>query len=147
MAGFSDQTEADILNYILASKNLSTDIFGTASTTVSNLWAALHTGDPGDGGTQGISEVSYSGYTRIAIARSTTGWACSTSVGTANPVANIDFPQNASTSTGTITYASIGVSSNSTAGKIIASGQVSPSINYSQSVQPRLTTGSSFTLD
>lgn len=146
MAGFSDQTEADILNLWLAAKNLSTDI-AIASTTITQVWGALHTGDPGDGGTQGINEVSYTGYTRIAIARSTTGWACSTSVGTANPVANIDFPQNTSTSTGTITYASIGLTSASTAGKIIASGQVSPSINFSQSVQPRLTTGSSFTLD
>lgn len=146
MAGFSDQTEADILNLWLAAKNLSTGI-AVASTTYTQLWAALHTGDPGDGGTQGISEVAYTGYARVAIARSTTGWACSTSVGTANPVANIDFPQNTSTSTGTITYASIGLTSNSTGGQIIASGQVSPSINYSQSVQPRLTTGSSFTLD
>jgi len=146
MAGFSDQTEADILNLWLAGKSLSTDI-AIPSTTLTQVWASMHTGDPGDGGTQGISEVNYTGYTRIAIARSTTGWACSTSQGSANPVANIDFPQNTSTSTGTITYAAIGVSSNSTAGKIIASGQVSPSINYSQSVQPRLTTGSSFTLD
>jgi len=146
MAGFSDQTEADILNLWLAAKNISTGI-AIASTTYTQLWASLHTGDPGDGGTQGVSEVGYTGYTRIAIARSTTGWACSTSVGSANPVANIDFPQNASTSTGTITYAAIGLTSNSTAGQIVASGQVSPSINYSQSVQPRLTTGSSFTLD
>lgn len=147
MAGFSDQVEADILNYYLAAKNLSTDIFGTASTTITVLWASLHTGDPGDAGTQGVSEASYTGYTRISIARTTTGWSCSTSAGTANPVANIDFPQNTSTSTGTISYAAIGLTSGSTAGKIVASGQVSPSINYSQSVQPRLTTGSSFTLD
>jgi hypothetical protein len=146
MAGFSDQTEADILNLWLAAKNISTGI-ATASTTYSQLWASLHTGDPGDAGTQGISEAAYTGYTRIAIARSTTGWACSTSQGSANPVANIDFPQNTSTSTGTITYAAIGLTSASTAGQIVASGQVSPSINYSQSVQPRLTTGSSFTLD
>lgn len=146
MAGFADQTEADILNVLLAAKNLSTSVF-TASTTFTSVWASLHTGDPGDAGTQGVSEVSYTGYTRIAVTRSTTGWATSTSVGTANPVANIDFPQNTSTSTGTITYAALGWTSASTAGQIIASGQVSPSINFSQSVQPRLTTGSSFTLD
>jgi len=65
----------------------------------------------------------------------------------ADPVANIDFPQNTSTSTGTFTHASIGVTSASTGAKIIAAGTISPNINFSQNVTPRLTTASSFTLD
>ena len=146
MAGFSDNYEADILNIYLAAKNLTTDL-AIASTTITSLWMGLHTADPGDTGTQGVSEGGYAQYTRIAVNRSTTGWAVSTSVGSASPVANIDFPQNTSTSTGTFTYGSIGITSASTSGKIIASGALSPSVNFSQNVTPRLTTGSSFTLD
>jgi len=146
MAGFSDQIEADTLNLYLASKNLSTDL-AVASTTISGLWVGLHTADPGDTGTQGVSEGGYGQYTRIQTTRSTAGWSASTASGQASPVANIDFPQNTSTSTGTFTHASIGLTSASTAGKVLASGTLSPTINFSQNVTPRLTTGSSFTLD
>lgn len=146
MAGFSDQTEAIITNAVLANKNLSTDLV-VASTVTANLWMTLHTADPGDTGTAGVSEGGYAAYTRIAVARSTTGFACSTSAGNASPVATVSFPQVATTTTGTFTYAGIAMTSATTDGQIVAYGALSPSINFSQNVTPQITTGSSFTLD
>jgi hypothetical protein len=93
----------------------------------------------------GTNEGGYAQYTRISVARTTGGWVVTNN--SVSPVANIDFPQNTSTSTGTFTHASIGVTSASTGAKIIAAGTISPNINFSQNVTPRLTTASSFTLD
>lgn len=146
MAGFSDDLEAIITNAILCNKTISSNIIVPA-TPIQAWWIGLHTADPGDSGTQGVSEGGYAAYTRISVARTTTGFAASTSVGQASPVANIDFPQVATTSTGTFTHLSIGTSSGTTGTQIIASGAISPTINFSQNVTPRITTASSFTLD
>lgn len=147
MAGFADQFESDLTRLIFNAVAIANVADNAAAAPLTNLWVALHTADPADTGTQGTNEGGYAQYTRISVARTTAGFACSASVGQASPVANIDFPQNTSTSTGTFTYASIGVTSASTASKILAYGAISPGINYSQNVTPRLTTASSFTLD
>jgi hypothetical protein len=148
MAGFSDSFEIDLNKLIFNALAITNVADNAASAPLTNLWVALHTADPADTGTQGTNEGGYTAYTRISVARTTAGWVCSTSGnGSVSPVANIDFPQVATTSTGTFTHASIGVTSASTSGKIIASGTISPNINFSQNVTPRLTTASSFTLD
>lgn len=140
MAGFSDDLERALMQLLFNNVALT-----TPSTTVTTLWGALHTGDPADAGTQGTNEGGYAQYTRISVARTTGGWVVTNN--SVSPVANIDFPQNTSTSTGTFTHFSIGVTSASTAGMIIAAGTISPNISFSQNVTPRLTTASSFTLD
>lgn len=149
MAGFSDRTESDILQLYLAGKAITGIADNTVTSPSTAIYVALHTADPGDTGTAGTNEASYAGYTRVATSRSTgtAGWNCSTSAGNASPNSNIDFPMATSTSTGTITHASLVMTSASTAGVIIASGPLSPNINYSQNVIVRLTTSSSFTLD
>jgi hypothetical protein len=38
------------------------------------LYLALHTADPGVGGDQSVSEISYTGYSRIAVPRNSTGF-------------------------------------------------------------------------
>lgn len=145
MAGFSDTFENDVCKLIFNAVAISNIADNTASAALTNLWCALHTADPADSGTQGTNEGGYAQYTRISVARTTAGWVVTNN--SVSPVANIDFPQNTSTSTGTFTHASIGVTSASTGGKIIAAGTISPNINFSQNVTPRLTTASSFTLD
>lgn len=145
MAGFSDTFENDLCKLIFNGVAITNVADNAASAPLTNLWCALHTADPGETGTQGVSEGGYAAYTRISVARSSAGWAIVAN--SVSPVANIDFPQVATTSTGTFAYASIGVTSSSSASKIIASGTISPNINFSQNVTPRLTTASSFTLD
>jgi len=145
MAGFSDTFENDLCKLIFNGTAISLIADNTATTPTTDLWVALHESDPADTGTQGTGETAYTGYTRIAVDRVSTGWAVTNN--SVSPNATITYPQATSTSTGTLTYASIGLTSATTDGKIIASGALTVSINYSQNVTPSLTTGSSFTLD
>ena len=135
--------EGDLLNLILCGRPISS-IATSAGSTVN--WQGLHTADP-TSGDQNTSELALTGYTRVSVNRSTTGWSVTsgTSVWTANPVAAITFPQLTSTSTATITHWSVGFTSNGT-GKLIASGAISPTIAGAQNVTPQITTGSSITL-
>ena len=47
------------------------------STTAGSFYISLHTGDPGETGTQATSETAYTGYARIAVARSGAGFTVS----------------------------------------------------------------------
>lgn len=62
-----------------------------AASPLTNLQVSLHTGDPGVGGNQSSSEVSYTSYARVAVARPA-GWTQTT-----NQVTNaalISFPKS-----------------------------------------------------
>ena len=112
------------------------------------LWLGLHTADPGDAGST-AAEGGYAAYTRIAVNRSSTGWAVTSGTSNAaasvSPVAAVNFPQNAATSTGTFTHATVYTSSNISSSGALYNGTVTPNINFSQNVTPILTTGSSIT--
>lgn len=145
MAGYSDSVENSILRLYLNATAIANIADNAGSSPATNTWMSLHTSDPGDSGTQGTNEVGYTGYTRISVARTTAGWVVTNN--SASPVATITFPTATSTSTGTLTHAAIGLSSATTGGIIIASGAISPNINYGSGVGPQLTTGSSFSMD
>jgi hypothetical protein len=155
MAGFATTFEYQLLrgllngNEVPATGTTSVMLSSASTSPVTSFWVSLHTADPTDSGTQGSNEGGYAAYTRIQTTRSTgtNGWVLASTNGAASPVSNIDFPQNTATSTGTFTHAALGWSSGATAGSIFLSGTLSPSINFSQNVTPRITTGSSITLD
>jgi hypothetical protein len=44
---------------------------------VTDLYVSLHTADPGEAGDQTTSEANYTGYARVAVARSGAGWTVS----------------------------------------------------------------------
>lgn len=44
------------------------------SGTVGSLYVSLHTGDPGTTGDQTVNEANYTGYARVAVARTSGGW-------------------------------------------------------------------------
>lgn len=44
------------------------------SGALANLHLSLHTADPGEASDQSTNEATFTGYGRVAIARSTTGW-------------------------------------------------------------------------
>ncbi len=137
----SNTFETDLLELIFNATDISS--LATGSTTTS-LWVSLHEGDPGEAGDQTTNETAYTGYARTRTDRVSTGWTVAT--GTANPNSAITFPQATSTSTGTIDYASVGMSSSGT-GYLIYSGALSPTINYGQNVTPQLSTDSAITED
>ena len=137
--------EADILNLWLCAKPIANVADNAASSPLTVTWNALHTADPSSG-TQATSELAVTGYARTSVARTTAGFTVTGSgPATASPVSAITFPQCTSTSTGTATHWSIGTSS-AGAGKLLASGALSPTISIAQNVTPQITTGSSVTL-
>ena len=142
---FGSTLESDVLNLLLAAKAIANIADNAAAAPLTVTWISLHTADPSSG-TQATSELAVTGYLRTSVARTTAGWTVSGSgPASASPVAAINFPLCTSTSTGTVTNWSIGASS-AGAGKLIAQGTLSPSIQISQNVTPQITTGSSVTL-
>lgn len=141
----SNTYESDLLSLLLTATAIANVASNTTSSPLTEIWASMHTADPTDSGTQGTNEANYSGYTRIAVTRSTAGFVVSS--GSASPVAAITFPEAASTTTMTLTHCAFGAASASTGGKIFYSGAISPNISIGSGVQPRLTTASSITED
>lgn len=118
-----------------------------SSTPQTNIGVSLHTGDPGEAGDATTSEVTYTSYTRVNVARTSGGW--TVSANSVSPVANIDFPAGTGGS-GTVTHFATAKSNASPptgAQVLLWSGTVTPNIVTGNGVTPRLTTGSTITLD
>ena len=91
------------------------------SATAGSLYVALHTADPGETGTQATSEATYTGYARVAVARSGAGWTVSGTAPTqAANAAAVTFGACTAGSS-TCTYFSVGYES-AGATKILGSG-------------------------
>lgn len=138
-----DTFENDLLKLIFNASPIANIADNAATSPLTNLYVALHTADPGEAGNQTTNEVAYTGYARVAVARSTSGWTVSGN--TVNPVAAISFPQ-CTGGTATATHWSVGTAS-SGAGKILYKGTINPNIAISNGVIPQLTTASSVTED
>jgi len=140
--GKSTTTSNNLLKLVFNATAWSLIADNTATTPLTNLFVALHTADPGVGGSQTTSEVTYTSYARVSVARTTGGWTASTSAST-SPVANISFPAGTGGS-GTATYFSVGTLT-SGAGVILYSGTVTPNIVLGNGITPILTTASTIT--
>lgn len=97
------------------------------------LYVSLHTGDPGEAGTQLTNEADYTGYARVAVARDSGGWTVSGSQ--ASNTAEITFPE-CTAGSNTITHVGIGTNS-SGAGTLLYSAALTASINVSNLITPR----------
>jgi hypothetical protein len=131
-------TATNILDLVFNAVTWSNIAINATSAPATSLYAALHSADPTSSGTQSSNEISYTGYARVAVARTSAGWTVSGNA--VSPAANITFPTGTGGS-GTATYASIGMSS-SGAGIILWSGPIAPSVVVGNGVTPALTTGS-----
>jgi len=107
-----------------------------------NLTVALHTGDPGEAGNQSTSETTYTGYSRVNVARTSGGWTVSGN--SVSPVANIDFGECSASPGGAITHFSVGTG---TGNVMLYSGTVTPNVTMAVGVLPRLKTTSTITED
>ena len=106
------------------------------STVAGSLYLSLHTADPTEGGTQTTSEIAYTSYARVAVARSAAGFTV-----TADSVAlavAASFPAGTGGS-GTATHFGIGTAL-SGAGSLLYSGTVTPNIVCGNGITPQLTT-------
>jgi hypothetical protein len=114
------------------------------SAVAGSLYVSLHTSIPDEGGDQTTGEISYTGYARVAVARSGAGWTVSGN--SVSPFANIDFGAMTGGAGGLVTYFGVGVSV-SGGGKLLYYGTVTPNINVVNGVTPRLTTATAITED
>lgn len=107
------------------------------SSAAGNLYVALHTDDPTAAGLQDDYEATYTGYDRVAVARSASGWTVD-----GNNVSNteqISFPE-ATGGNETITHVTIGLES-SGASKVMRVITLENAIAVSTGVKPKFEIG------
>ena len=138
-----DSFENSLLKMIFQQTAIANLCDNASSSPLTNLFVALHKGDPGEAGVMTTSESDYGAYARVAVARTTVGWTIATN--TVTPAATISFPASTS-GTNTITHFSIG-SVTTGAGVLFYSGTVTPNIVVTSGVTPQLTTASTVTED
>jgi hypothetical protein len=134
--------ENDLLKLIFNGTAIPDLAENDASSPATTLTVALHTADPGEGGDQTTSEIAYTGYARIAVARTAGGWTVTGN--SVSPTVAIDFPVMTAGAGGTVTHFSVGTG---TGNKLLYSGTVTPNILVVNGVIPRLTTASTITED
>lgn len=125
-------TENDLL-LLIFNKTLPRYLGTLATTGNADLYLALHTGDPGEGGSQNTSEADYTNYARVAVARTSGGW--TVSANQAKNTALIQFPLCGGGSN-ICTHISIGTS-DSGAGQILYSGLLDAPRTITSGIQPQ----------
>lgn len=107
------------------------------SATAGSFYVALHTADPGDAGNQSTNEVAYTGYSRVAVARSAGGFTVSGS--NVSNTATVQFGE-CTAGEDDAAYFSVGLAA-SGAGDILYSGALSAIRNISGGITPLFNPG------
>lgn len=131
----TNAAETALLNLIFANSNWANvgDATGLrGSTSAGSLHISLHTGDPGEAGSQTTSEATYTSYARVAVARSGAGWTVSGN--SATNAATITFPACTGGSS-TVTHFGVGTDS-SGAGNLLFKGALTSSLAVSNGITP-----------
>jgi hypothetical protein len=147
MAGKSDTWENALLLLLFNNTNVANvgDATGLRGSTVAgSLYFSLHTADPTDTGTQVSSEATYTSYTRVAAARSSSAFTVTTNA--VALVADVVFPAGTGGS-GTVTHWGVGLIGPTGAGNLLYSGTLTPNIVTGNGVTPRITLGTIITED
>ncbi len=140
----SNYLQAAYLDLIFNAAAIANIADNAASAPLTNLYVSLHTADPTTSGNQTSSEITYTSYARVAVARTSGGWTISgTSPTVCSPNATISFPAGTGGS-GTATYFAVGTASSGT-GHLLYSGAISPSIVCGSGITPQLTSASTIT--
>ena len=139
----SNVFENDLLKLIFNATAIVNIADNAASAPLTNLYIALHTGDPGEAGDQTTNECTYTSYARVASPRTSGEWTVTDN--SASPTTEIAFPISTGGSE-TATHFSIGVAASGTS-KILYKGTVTPNIVIVSGVTPVLTTATAITED
>jgi hypothetical protein len=140
MAAFTTQSANDLLNYIL--RNVAPS-WGGAST----LYLSLHTGTIGAGGDQTTNEITYTGYARLAVTRTSSGsFSAAASGASTNPAALTFGNPSAGSFPITVTHIAVGEASSGAGTAIEYTALTSPLV-INTNVQPNIPVGEAdFTL-
>jgi hypothetical protein len=143
MAGKGNTNDANILKLIFQAVAIANIADNASSSPLVNLFVSLHTADPGPTGDQTTSEATYTGYGRVAVARTSSGW--SISAQTISNVGAITFPLCTGGSN-TITHVAVGTLT-SGAGVLLYSGALSASLAVSNGITPSFAAGQLTTVE
>jgi len=135
MSGKNPTFSNSLLALIFNATAIATIAQNNSTSPLTNLYVALHTADPTSSGSQSTSEVAYTGYARVAVARTSSGWVVTGA--SVSPASTISFPA-CTGGTASATYWSVGTSSTG-AGEILYAGAISPTLSISNGVTPQLT--------
>ena len=126
----------DLLKGVFQGNNIP-NLLDNAASPITTLFVALHTADP-SAGNQNTSEVAYTGYNRVGVARTSVGWTVTGANCTNNN--NVAFPACAGGSN-TAAYVSIGKNNTGTGGEIYYSGALAANLSISTGVTPQFNAG------
>lgn len=138
--------ENDLLLLLFQNANIANlgDATGVrGSTAAGSLFISLHTADPGEAGTQSTNEISYTGYARVGLARTSGNFTVSGNA--VSFAANVDFGA-CTAGSGTATHFGIGMASSGST-RLMYKGALSPTIAVSSGVTPRINAGQFVTED
>ena len=107
------------------------------SAAAGSFYISLHTADPGETGTQTTSEANYTGYARVAVARTSGGFTVSGN--NASNTAAVTFGACTAGSS-TVTYFGIGSDSTGT-GNLFMSGALTASLAVTTGITPSFAIG------
>lgn len=138
----SNSLENDLLKLLFNATTFADMAENDTTSPATTLTVALHTADPGEAGNQSTSEISYTGYARVAVARSGAGWTVTGN--SVSPAAAITFGLMTAGAGGIVTHFSIGTG---VGNYMLYSGTVTPNIIVVNGVTPELTTTTAVTED
>lgn len=136
----SNTWENDLL--LLLFNNTNSSLIGDAtglrsSTAAGSLFVSLHTADPGEAGTQTTSEAAYTGYARVGVVRSASGWAV-----VANAVDNVAAITFGACTAGSSTVTHFGVGTDTSGvGKLLYKGTLTPTVSVVVGITPQIPIG------
>lgn len=136
--------ENDLLKLIFQAVAIANIADNAGTGPLTHLWVSLHTGSPGEAGNQTTNETAYTGYGRVSVVRSASGWTVTDN--SVSPAANIEFGECTGSPGDPITHVAVGTAETST-GKVLYYGALTPNITMANGVIPRLTTASTITED
>ena len=129
--------ENDLLKLIFQAVAIANLADNSGTDPLESLYVSLHSADPGEAGAQNTNELSYTGYGRVAVARSAVGWDISGN--TISNAALIAFGE-CTEGSGTANYVGVGTAE-SGAGKLLYSGQLSAPLAISAGITPQFAAG------
>lgn len=130
----SNTSETGLLNLLF--KNTAWADIGDAaglqpSATAGSFYVALHSTDPAEAGDQATSEIAYTGYARVAVAR---GAGFTVSGNTVSNAATVQFGE-CTAGSATVTHFTVGVAA-SGAGAVLYRGALNDTRSISGGITP-----------
>jgi hypothetical protein len=128
----SNTWETNILQLLFTATAIPNIADNTGTSPLSNLWVSLHTSDPGETGNQSTNEANYTGYVRVTVSRSSSGWTISGA--TSSNSAAVTFAE-ATGGSSVVSHFGVG-GSYSGAGNLYYSGAVTANLTVTSGITP-----------